>query len=1352
MQKNHMDMAGIEFGLIFFASSETSDSRDKYRLVIESAKFADQHCFSSIWIPERHFTRDGWLYPNPAVLQAAIARETQHIHLRAGSVVLPLHNPIRVAEEWAMVDNLSGGRVGLSFASGWHPDDFVLFPEHYAERNEEMYRGIQTVQKLWRGETLQVKGGDGNLVEIRTYPTPVQPVLPTWITAAGNPKTFMRAGEIGANLLTHLYNHGIEELAERIQLYREARASHGYDPETGQISVMLHTFVWERADTVLDQAKATFCDYLKSASYLLNAIAHSRGQKIDLASLSEQDIKDYLDFVFNRLISTQRVLFGTPETCLEAVARLKAIGVTEIACQMDFGLDTELVLRSLQYVNRLKELSRAGAPLQPPSPPSFPSLADHSNVPQDNHSNGAHPSQSKGSPVSTGSQQAGLLRSIQERCREDVSLSQFYNRLTSHGVQLASSFQGIEQLWRRDGEALGKIQIPRALEQETDAYQIHPALLDACFQVLIAALPANVSTARSGEEEALYLPTGLRSFRMHHQPGKNVWSHAVLRSGTLQDADMFEGDVHLLDAEGQVLVEALGLRLQQFQRSEGTGRSLQQATQVDQFCYEIRWETASLEHAARFPHDAGWGGDGTWLIFMDSSGVGQRLAHLLTARGDSCIKVFPGYTYQALQRVEYSVNPAYPEHIQRVINDALATNSDGLDKLPRRGVIHLWSLDATSTEETSGATLERDQALGTGSALSAVQALVNTQGTTQGTLQTRLWFVTRGAQPVSAEGTDAFRLSVAQSPLWGLGKTIAIEHPELWGGLVDVDPLENVDTIATQLLTILSHQHGENQVAFRQGQSYVARLVRSSNRSRQPRQNWTIRADASYLITGGLWGLGFEVARWMAKKGAQHLVLLGRTQFPPRTEWDSVEADSRLARQIAGIRELEGLGVHVHYASVDVTDEQQLASFLQNFRNRSQQYPPIRGIMHAASVWQDEQGQSLVRPLIHLDQDAVRAVFRPKVTGSWHLHKLFQDTRLDFFVLFSSGASLLGSAAQGNYAAAGAFLDVLAHYLRATGQPALSIDWGAVSEAGFGATQEGLRVHEYWESHGIQRITPQQVLDALELLIPQDVSQIGVLKLDWHLLQQFYPQLAELPLFTHLATDTEAGSARGTSTQRDTTGYVTGSIQSSLLQKLPSVGQEERQQLVESYLSEKVASVLRLPASGMDVQQPLTTLGLDSLMAIELKNKIELELSVHIPIVTFLRGPSIRQFATQLLSQLGKVAELAGASPILPVQVMIPMEELHQTTQELEVYHNNLTSRLDQEAPSRATNDSEAPHIGAQRIAPNVEGHDGLLFYHGIHGLSQQESAQLLANIEQLSDSEVDALLHRIVQEEGLNQ
>ena len=144
----------MQFGLIFFSSREATDHTDKYRLLIESAKFADRHGFSSVWIPERHFTKDGWLYPNPAVLHAALARETERISLRAGSVVMPLHDAIRVAEEWAVVDNLSDGRVEISFASGWHPNDFVFFPEKYTNRHEEMYHGIQIVQKLWQGEQM----------------------------------------------------------------------------------------------------------------------------------------------------------------------------------------------------------------------------------------------------------------------------------------------------------------------------------------------------------------------------------------------------------------------------------------------------------------------------------------------------------------------------------------------------------------------------------------------------------------------------------------------------------------------------------------------------------------------------------------------------------------------------------------------------------------------------------------------------------------------------------------------------------------------------------------------------------------------------------------------------------------------------------------------------------------------------------------------------------------------------------------------------------------------------------------------------------------------------------------------
>jgi natural product biosynthesis luciferase-like monooxygenase protein len=223
----------MKFGLMFFASSEDALFEDKYSLVIESARFADLHGFSSIWTPERHFTKFGSLYPNPAVLNAALARETRQVRLQAGSVVLPIHNPIRIAEEWAIVDNLSTGRVGISFASGWNPNDFAFFPHKYKHRHQEMFSGIEAIRKLWRGESIAVSNGNGDRVDIRIYPTPIQPELPIWITAASNPQTFIKAGEIGANLLTHLLDQDIQELAEKITLYRQALAKHGHNPETG---------------------------------------------------------------------------------------------------------------------------------------------------------------------------------------------------------------------------------------------------------------------------------------------------------------------------------------------------------------------------------------------------------------------------------------------------------------------------------------------------------------------------------------------------------------------------------------------------------------------------------------------------------------------------------------------------------------------------------------------------------------------------------------------------------------------------------------------------------------------------------------------------------------------------------------------------------------------------------------------------------------------------------------------------------------------------------------------------------------------------------------------------------------
>lgn len=520
----------VEFGLFFFSSSESVTDRDKYGLLMESSKYADEHNFSSVWIPERHFTKEGGLYPNPVVLHSALARETRRIGLRAGSVVMPLHDPIRVAEEWAMVDNLSNGRVGLSFASGWHPNDFVFFPQKYADRHEEMYRGIETVQKLWRGESMALNGVDGKPVEIRIYPTPLQPDLPFWITAAGSPQTFEKAGELNAKLLTHLFNQGFEELAGKIKVYRESLAAHGHDPRTGWVTVAVPAFVTEDEALLYGEVQDSFRRYIRSASYLFKAFAQNRGRQIDFARLSERELDEYVEWICDRLMTEKRVLFGTVERCSEMIGELSELGVDEVICQLDFGVRTDAVLQSLPYLNQLRELFDCAA-------------APSSVVPE--------PVIEVKTAVSSTHSEI-LLGDIQARCQEELAGSRHYEQLNR--TQLDSRSPKIERLWRGDGEALGQFGLSEDLLWEAGAFTVHPALLDSCFQLLVTTLASNGDDA-----EQFYQPVGLRSLQVYGRPEQRLWTHARLKPN---GNGIVEGDVRILNENDVVVAQALGLQLQ----------------------------------------------------------------------------------------------------------------------------------------------------------------------------------------------------------------------------------------------------------------------------------------------------------------------------------------------------------------------------------------------------------------------------------------------------------------------------------------------------------------------------------------------------------------------------------------------------------------------------------------------------------------------------------------------------------------------------------------------------------------------------------------------------------------------
>ncbi len=340
---------------LFFFGADTYPQDEKYDLYLRAAMHGDQNDFEAVWTPERHFDKVGSLYPNPSVLSAALATITKRIHLRAGSVVLPLHHPARVAEEWGVVDNLSKGRVGIAAASGWHPRDFVLAPEKYSNRKQVLADSIRDLRTLWRGESVTMTDGAGHASDIRIFPAPLQRELPLWITAAGNPDTFALAGELGANVLTHLLGQSIDKLSAQIAVYRKALAAHGHDPDAGKVTLMIHTFLGDDLQDVLRRAKSPFIGYMRKHLNLMEAMV--RSLDIQLRDTSAENLENIVSFAFERYSKTAS-LIGTPETCLPVVEKLDEIGVDEIACLIDW-MDCDNAIRGLQPLTELKILSGA---------------------------------------------------------------------------------------------------------------------------------------------------------------------------------------------------------------------------------------------------------------------------------------------------------------------------------------------------------------------------------------------------------------------------------------------------------------------------------------------------------------------------------------------------------------------------------------------------------------------------------------------------------------------------------------------------------------------------------------------------------------------------------------------------------------------------------------------------------------------------------------------------------------------------------------------------------------------------------------------------------------------------------
>lgn len=341
----------IEFSVMFFSDLRPEISNaEKYAFTRDISVWADQEGFAAIYLPERHFSEFGATYANSAVMASYLIAQTQRIRFRTAGVSLPLHHPAEVVEWWAMNDILSGGRVDLGFGSGWNRPDFIYAPDHYEDRREICLERIPQVQQLWRGETVEFPGVDGEMVPIQVFPRPLQPELNVWMLVAQNTEAFADAGRRGYNVFTMLYGYDLQALAEKIQAYRAGRKEGEHDPETGIVSLMLHTLVHEDRQSVDQAVKKPFKAYLKTS---MNAhLKAGLGKESGTAEISVAEKEKMLEYAYQRYYKTG-ALFGSVDEAKAVVDEAIRAGVNDIACLLDFGVDYSMVKESLPYLKQL---------------------------------------------------------------------------------------------------------------------------------------------------------------------------------------------------------------------------------------------------------------------------------------------------------------------------------------------------------------------------------------------------------------------------------------------------------------------------------------------------------------------------------------------------------------------------------------------------------------------------------------------------------------------------------------------------------------------------------------------------------------------------------------------------------------------------------------------------------------------------------------------------------------------------------------------------------------------------------------------------------------------------------------
>ncbi|MBN1652726.1 MAG: SDR family NAD(P)-dependent oxidoreductase [Deltaproteobacteria bacterium] len=601
---------------------------------------------------------------------------------------------------------------------------------------------------------------------------------------------------------------------------------------------------------------------------------------------------------------------------------------------------------------------------------------------------------------------------------------------------------------------------------------------------------------------------------------------------------------------------------------------------IAKWLYKLVWKVSTDSIHRDISFEPG----GLWLILSDKKGMGRRVRKALEQYGQLCIEIMLGFKTTEITESLFTVDRQSIGEIADIVRRV------AFDKGSVKGIVHLWSLE-NDVMELEHCDVMYAQRICCESTLQ----LVKTIGIFNN--YPRLWLVTFGAQSVDGE-----KCIPTSASLWGLGRVISQEHPEYKCVNIDLESSDDTNQVDF-LFSELSLGDDETQVAYRKGIRYLARLERGvtscyvQNKGEDNENEILVSSDATFLIAGGFGGLGRYVSKWLLDKGARHLVLLSRTQV----------SDDRESQLTA----LRSKGAAIIARQADISNREQLEVVL---RDIEKSMPPLRGVVHAAGVLDDGM-------LTSKQWSNFEVVMAPKVLGSWNLHELTKNQQLDFFVMFSSSAALLGSNGQGSLSAGSAFMDALAYYRRAQELPALSINWDPWSREGLSRNLGELQ-NERWSKRSKGFIEPEGGLESLDLCLKTGSTQLAVLPINHSRLTERF-SYGQKPSLLAEWNDYRSQSTICKRTSED------------FRKLISSASPEERYDRILESTIPPARKILGLERdASIDPRVPLQKLGMDSLMALEIRNTISRITGLELPPTLLLEHPTLSELAHQLLQLL----------------------------------------------------------------------------------------------------------------------